>query len=55
VGIVLMGAAALGVLVSARYLLLALLLKDRVLGLLAAAGFVVFGTAALVLYAGGIL
>jgi hypothetical protein len=52
VGIVLMGAAALGVLVSARYLLLALVLKDRVLGLIAAAGIVVFGIAAVVLYTG---
>jgi hypothetical protein len=50
-----MGAAALGILVNARYLLLALFLKDRMLGLIASAGLVVFGVAAVMLYTGGIL
>jgi hypothetical protein len=54
-GVVLVGAVALGVLISVRYLLFAYLFRDRVLALVAAAALVVFGIVALLLAAGGVL
>jgi hypothetical protein len=54
-GVVMVGAVALGVLISVRYLLFAYLFRDRVLALVAAAALVVFGIVALLLAAGGVL
>jgi hypothetical protein len=48
-GVVLVGAAAFGVLASVRYLLLAYLLRDRKLAWIAAAALVVFGIVALLM------
>jgi hypothetical protein len=53
-GGVLIAAAAFGVLVSVRYLLLAWLLRDRKLALIAVAALLTFGIATLVAV-GGIL
>jgi hypothetical protein len=53
-GVVLVGAAAFGVLVSVRYLVLAWLLRDRVLALVAAAALVVFGIATLLMADAGL-
>jgi len=50
-GVVLLAAAVFGLLVCVRYLLLAYLLKDRVLAVIAAAALVVFVIAALVVMA----
>ena len=54
-GVVLVAAAAFGVLVCVRYLLFAWLFRDRVLALVAAAAVVVFAIAALLVAAGGLL
>ena len=54
-GVALVGAAILGVLVSLRYLLLAYLVRDRGLAVLAACSLVVFGVAALLVVDGGVL
>ncbi len=50
-GVVLLAAAIVGLLVSVRYLLIAYLLRDRGLALIAAAALVVFVIAALVVAA----
>ena len=50
-GVALLAAAAIGLLVSARYLLLAYLLRERGLALIAAATLVVFVIAALTVMA----
>jgi hypothetical protein len=55
-GVALLAAAVIGLLVSARYLLLAYLLRERGLALIAAATLVVFVIAALtVMAAWGVL
>ena len=54
-GVVLVGAAAFGVLVCVRYLLFAWLFRDRVLALVAVAALVVFAFAVLLIAAGGLL
>ncbi len=54
-GVALFGAAILGILVSLRYLLLAYLLRDRGLAVVAACSLIVFGFAALLLVEGGVL
>ena len=54
-GVALVGAAILGVLVSLRYLMLAYLLRDRWLAVVAVCSLVVFGFAALLLVDGGVL
>jgi hypothetical protein len=54
-GVALVGAATVGVVVSLRYLVLAYLLRDRGLAVLAACALVVFGLAALLLVGGGVL
>jgi hypothetical protein len=54
-GVALVGAAILGVLVSLRYLVLAYLLREWGLAVVAAGALVVFGFAALLLVGGGVL
>ena len=54
-GVALLAAAVIGLLVSARYLLLAYLLREQGLALIAAATLVVFAIAALLMAAGGLL
>jgi hypothetical protein len=54
-GVALVGAATVGVVVSLRYLVLAYLLRDRGVGVLAACALVVFGLTALLLVGGGVL
>jgi len=51
-GIMLVGAAAFGVLVSVRYLVLVWLMRDWVLALIAVAALVVFGNATLLIVDG---
>jgi hypothetical protein len=55
VGVVLVGAAIVGVLVSLRYLMLAYLLRDRELAVMAVCVLGVYGFATLLLVIGGIL
>jgi hypothetical protein len=54
-GVALVGTAILGVVVSLRYLVLAYLLRDRGLAVLAACALVVFAFAVLLLVGGGVL